>query len=72
MPPSAASDPVFGLHIPKSVPDVPGAVLDPRGTWANGDEYDAQARKLAGMFRENIMKFGAAVSPAILAAGPQG
>jgi phosphoenolpyruvate carboxykinase (ATP) len=66
------ADPVFGLHIPKWVPDVPGEVLEPRGTWANGAEYDAQAQKLAGMFRENIRKFGDAVSPAILAAGPQG
>jgi phosphoenolpyruvate carboxykinase (ATP) len=66
------TDPVFGLHIPKWVPDVPGDVLDPRGTWANGAEYDTQAQKLAGMFRENIRKFGDAVSPAILAAGPQG
>ena len=66
------TDPVFGLHIPKSVEGVPAEVLDPRGTWANGAEYDAQAQKLAGMFRENIRKFGEAVSPAILAAGPQG
>ena len=33
---------------------------------------DAQARKLADMFRQNIEKFGAAVSPAIRAAGPRG
>jgi phosphoenolpyruvate carboxykinase (ATP) len=67
-----ATDPIFGLHIPQAIDGVPGAVLDPRGTWADGEAYDAQARKLAGMFRENIKKFGDAVSPAILAAGPQG
>ncbi|MBL0889195.1 MAG: phosphoenolpyruvate carboxykinase (ATP) [Gemmatimonadaceae bacterium] len=66
------TDPVFGLHLPTWVPDVPAEVLDPRGTWADGAAYDAQARKLAGMFRENIKKFGDAVSPAILGAGPQG
>ena len=66
------TDPVFGLHLPTWVPDVPAEVLDPRGTWADGAAYDAQARKLAGMFRENIKKFGEAVSPAILGAGPQG
>jgi phosphoenolpyruvate carboxykinase (ATP) len=67
-----ATDPIFGLHIPQAIDGVPGAVLDPRGTWADGEAYDAQARTLAGMFRENIKKFGDAVSPAILAAGPQG
>ncbi len=66
------ADPIFGLHLPKTVAGVPDDVLNPRGTWADGAEYDAQATKLAGMFRENIKKFGDAVSPAILAAGPKG
>jgi len=66
------ADPVFGLQIPQWIPDVPGEVLDPRGTWANPGEYDVQAQKLAAMFRENIKKFGDAVSPSILAAGPRG
>ena len=65
-------DPIFGLPIPSAVEGVPTEVLNPRGTWTDGAAYDAQARKLAAMFRENITKFGAAVSPAILAAGPQG
>ena len=33
---------------------------------------DAQARKLADMFRTNIEKFGAQVSAEIKAAGPKG
>ena len=64
-------DPVFGLEIPTAVDGVPAEVLDPRGTWSDGGAYDTQAQKLADMFRENIKKFGAAVSPAILAAGPK-
>ena len=67
-----AADPVFGLHLPSAVDGVPSDVLDPRRTWADGAAYDAQASKLAGMFRDNITKFGAAVSPAILGAGPKG
>ena len=63
-------DPVFGLAVPTSVEGVPDAVLDARGTWADGSAYDAQARKLAGMFRQNIEKFGDAVGPAVKAAGP--
>jgi len=64
--------PIFGLHLPTAVEGVPSEVLDPRRTWADGAAYDAQALKLARMFRENILKFGDAVSPAIHAAGPQG
>jgi phosphoenolpyruvate carboxykinase (ATP) len=69
---SFAADPIFGLQLPSAVVGVPSDVLDPRRTWADGAAYDAQASKLAGMFRDNITKFGAAVSPAILGAGPKG
>ena len=65
------TDPVFGLAVPQQVPGVPGGVMNPRGTWKDGSAYDAQASKLAGMFRENIKKFGGQVSEAIQAAGPR-
>ena len=65
------TDPVFGLSVPTAVPDVPGEVLVPRGTWPDGDAYDAQAKKLAGMFRDNFSKFAGA-SEAIRDAGPKG
>ena len=60
----------FENHCWKDI--VPADVLDPRQTWADGAAYDAQASKLAAMFRENITKFGAAVPAHVLAAGPQG
>jgi phosphoenolpyruvate carboxykinase (ATP) len=63
--------PVFGLAMPQSVPGVPSEVLDPRGTWADGNAYDAQAKKLAEMFRTNFEKFGG-VAAKIRDAGPQG
>ena len=66
------TDPIFGLQMPTMLDGVPSDVLDPRGTWSDGAAYDAQATKLAAMFRENIKKFGAEVTPAVLAAGPQG
>jgi phosphoenolpyruvate carboxykinase (ATP) len=66
------TDAIFGLAVPKAVPDVPSAVLDARGTWSDGAAYDAQARKLAGMFRENFARFGDQVSAAIAGAGPKG
>ncbi len=64
------TDPVFGLHVPDTVPGVPNEVLDPRGTWPDKAAYDAQAAKLAGMFRKNFAKFGA-VAESIKAAGPR-
>jgi phosphoenolpyruvate carboxykinase (ATP) len=51
------ADPVFGLHIPKHVPDVPDEVLRPRDTWQDAEAYDAQAAKLARMFRDNFETF---------------
>ncbi|CAA9358646.1 MAG: Phosphoenolpyruvate carboxykinase [ATP] [uncultured Gemmatimonadaceae bacterium] len=66
-----ATDPIFGLAIPQQVPGVPTEVMNPRGTWKDGAAYDTQATKLAGMFRENIKKFGGQVSDAIQAAGPR-
>jgi phosphoenolpyruvate carboxykinase (ATP) len=69
---SYTTDPIFGLSRPATCPGVPDAVLDPRQTWSDAAAYDTQAAKLAGMFRENIKKFGDAVSADILAAGPRG
>ena len=66
------ADPIFGLHMPTEVAGVPSEILDPRKTWSDGAAYDAQAKKLAEMFRDNIKKFGDAVPANILAAGPKG
>src|SRR5690606_7822676 len=62
--------PIFGLYMPTTIGGVPDEVLDPRRTWSDGAAYDEQATKLAGMFHQNITKFGDAVKPEILAAGP--
>jgi phosphoenolpyruvate carboxykinase (ATP) len=64
-------DPVFGLSVPTAVPGVPAEVLDPRGTWSDPAAYDAQAKKLAEMFRKNFEKFAGA-DEAVKAAGPMG
>jgi len=65
-------DPMFGLHVPVSVPGVPTEVLDPRGTWKDPKAYDEQARTLAKMFRDNFTKFEKDVSDAVKKAGPTG
>ncbi len=65
-----AEHPIFGVHVPRSCPDVPSGVLDPRGTWADGEAYDRQARKLAGMFDKNFETFRDDVSEQVRAAAP--
>ena len=63
-------DPVFGLHIPLEVPDVPSSVLRPRDTWADPSAYDRQAAELARMFNENFEKFADRTSDGVRQAGP--
>ncbi len=64
-------DPIFGLAVPTEINRVPANVLNPRSTWSDPAAYDAQARKLAGMFRENFEKIGN-VDAATKNAGPKG
>jgi len=66
-----AKDPMFGLMVPKAVQGVPNSVLSPRETWSDGAAYDAQAKKLAGMFKENFEKFEKFVPESVKNAGPQ-
>lgn len=66
------TEPFFGLQVPKQCPNVPSEVLNTRNTWANKSDYDAQAKKLAGMFVENFKQFADKAAPEILAAAPPG
>ena len=63
--------PVFNLQAPQSCPDVPAEVLNPRLTWSDKAAYDAQAARLAGMFRDNFKTFEASVPADVVAAGPR-
>ena len=64
------TDEAFGLAVPTQVPGVPSEVMRPRDTWSDGAAYDAQAKKLAEMFKKNFEKFGPNISPTIAGAGP--
>jgi phosphoenolpyruvate carboxykinase (ATP) len=63
-------DRVFGVDVPTEIPGVPERLLDPRSTWRDGSAYDAHARKVAAMFRDNFATFLPDVAPEVAAAGP--
>ncbi|HYY94980.1 MAG TPA: phosphoenolpyruvate carboxykinase [Pyrinomonadaceae bacterium] len=64
-------DPIFGVGVPLSCPEVPTEVLQPRNTWADKEAYDQKARDLARLFNENFRKYEAGVSEAVRAAAPK-
>ena len=61
-------DPNFGFEVPVAVPGVDGALLDPRGTWADPAAYDAAAERLVAMFAANFAQYAGHVSDDVLAA----
>ena len=65
-------DPVFGLSVPTDIAGVPTEILMPRGTWDDAAAYDAQATKLAGMFRKNFQQYSAGVDESVVDSGPAG
>jgi phosphoenolpyruvate carboxykinase (ATP) len=62
-------DPVFGLAVPRDVPGVPQEMLHPRQTWPDKAAYDAKAKELARLFRDNDAKYK--ITPQVRAAGPK-
>jgi phosphoenolpyruvate carboxykinase (ATP) len=64
-------DPIFGVGIPVSCPEVPEEVLQPRNTWKDKEAYDRQAKDLARRFNENFKKYEEGVSEAVRAVAPK-
>jgi phosphoenolpyruvate carboxykinase (ATP) len=64
-------DPLFGLAVPTSCPEVPDSILIPRKTWAHGNDFDRMARKLADLFILNFSKYKDGSSSAIISASPR-
>jgi phosphoenolpyruvate carboxykinase (ATP) len=54
------TDPNFGFEVPLAVEGVDPALLDPRGTWADPEAYDAAAADLAARITQQAEKVGGA------------
>jgi phosphoenolpyruvate carboxykinase (ATP) len=63
-------DPHFGVAVPEEVPGVPTPLLTPRSTWDDPDAFDAQAEKLAAMFRDNFVQYAVGMDPKVVESGP--
>jgi phosphoenolpyruvate carboxykinase (ATP) len=65
-----AEHPVFRVQVPRSCPELPAEVLDPRSQWPSPNDYDRAARDLAARFQKNFEKFPG-VREEIRDAGPR-
>ncbi|WP_130832332.1 phosphoenolpyruvate carboxykinase (ATP) [[Erwinia] mediterraneensis] len=64
--------PIFGLQFPRVLNQVDAAILDPRNSWENGEQWQAKARELAQLFIANFDKYtDNAAGAALVKAGPQ-
>jgi phosphoenolpyruvate carboxykinase (ATP) len=68
---SFEAHPVFGVSMPKSCPNVPDELLNPRNTWADKAAYDEKAKHLAQQFAENFKKYEDFATAEIMAGAPK-
>jgi phosphoenolpyruvate carboxykinase (ATP) len=64
-------DPNFGFDVPVAVEGVDSAILDPRSTWVDKEDYDRTAQKLVQLFVDNFAQFEAHVDEGVRNAAPQ-
>ena len=65
------TQPIFELQIPKTCPNVPDEILNPKDTWADKAAFDETANSLASKFVKNFEQFEEQSSEAILSAAPK-
>ncbi len=62
--------PIFKLRVPKTCPNVPTEILNPKNTWKDKSAYDTKALDLATAFVKNFAQYADGASEEILAAAP--
>lgn len=61
---------IFGIAMPKTCPQVPDELLNPRNTWEDKEAYDQKADLLASKFVENFSQFADYANDEIMAGAP--
>jgi len=64
------TDPIFGVAIPTTCPNIPEKILNPKNTWSDKEAFDKQARHLAALFEENFREYENDVPEKVRKAGP--
>ncbi len=63
---------IFDFEVPTALPGVDPAILDPRDTYANPEDWTVKAKDLAGRFIKNFEKYTTnEAGKALVAAGPR-
>jgi phosphoenolpyruvate carboxykinase (ATP) len=63
--------PYFKLNFPKSCPNVPSEILEPKNAWKDKEAFNQTAQNLAASFVKNFEQYASAANAEILAAAPQ-
>jgi phosphoenolpyruvate carboxykinase (ATP) len=63
--------PYFKLNFPKSCPNVPAEILEPKNAWKDKEAFNQTAQNLAASFVKNFEQYASAANAEILAAAPQ-
>jgi phosphoenolpyruvate carboxykinase (ATP) len=65
-------NPVFHIAVPRTCPDVPSEILNPRSTWQDKGAFDLRAQKLAADFCEHFDKAygGKGIDPSVIVQCP--
>jgi len=64
-------DPIFNFMLPTSCNGVPAEILNPMNVWESREEYQKQAKIIAGRFIDNFKQFIGDVSSEVAGSGPK-
>jgi len=61
---------VFNLNVPKTCPNVPDELLNPKKSWTGTADFGEEVTKLGKLFNENFEKYSSEATEEVIKAGP--